>query len=95
MVATASGPTGRMKALVQDGSGSADVLRLRQIETPRVTDDDLLVRVHAASVNAAGYHVVHGAWIVRVIEAALRRARVNRYLCFANTYQSTQTLIST
>jgi NADPH:quinone reductase-like Zn-dependent oxidoreductase len=77
MVATASGPTDRMKALVQDGSGSADVLHLREIETPSVTDDGVLVKVHAASVNAADYHVVHGALIVRVIGKLLRQSRPN------------------
>jgi NADPH:quinone reductase-like Zn-dependent oxidoreductase len=66
-----------MKALVQDGSGSADVLHVREIETPTVTDDSVLVKVHAASVNAADYHVVHGALIVRVIGKLLRQSRPN------------------
>jgi NADPH:quinone reductase-like Zn-dependent oxidoreductase len=67
----------RMKALVQDGSGSADVLHLREIEAPAVTDDGVLVKVHAASVNAVDYHMVHGAMIVRVIGKLLRRSRPN------------------
>jgi NADPH:quinone reductase-like Zn-dependent oxidoreductase len=76
MVATAS-ESHRMKALVQDGSGSADVLHLREIEPPAVTDDDVLVKVHAASVNALDYHMVHGAMIVRMIGKLLRRSRPN------------------
>jgi NADPH:quinone reductase-like Zn-dependent oxidoreductase len=64
-----------MKALVQDGSGSADVLHLREIDAPAVTDDDVLVNVHAASVNAVDYHMVHGAMIIRVIGKLLRRSR--------------------
>ena len=75
MVAIASGSTDRMKALVQDGSGSADVLHLREIGAPAVTDDRVLVKVHAASVNAADYHMVHGALIVRVIGKLLRQSR--------------------
>ena len=75
MVPTASGPTDRMKALVQDGSGSADVLHLREIETPIVTDDGVLVKVHATSVNAADYHMVRGALIVRVMGKLLRQSR--------------------
>ena len=66
-----------MKALVQDGSGSADVLHLREIDLPAVADDRVLVRVRAASVNAADYHIVHGAWIVRVIGKLLRQSRPN------------------
>ncbi|HEX3704537.1 MAG TPA: NAD(P)-dependent alcohol dehydrogenase [Vicinamibacterales bacterium] len=75
MVAIASGSADKMKALVQDGSGSADVLHLREIDAPAVADDRVLVKVHAASVNAADYHVVHGALIVRVIGKLLRQAR--------------------
>ena len=66
-----------MKALVQDGSGSADVLHLREIGTPAVADDRVLVKVHAASVNAADYHLVRGALIVRVIGKLLRQSRPN------------------
>jgi NADPH:quinone reductase-like Zn-dependent oxidoreductase len=76
MVATSS-ESHRMKALVQDGSGSADVLQLREIEPLAVTDDDVLVKVHAASVNALDYHMVHGAMIVRMIGKLLRRSRPN------------------
>jgi NADPH:quinone reductase-like Zn-dependent oxidoreductase len=76
MVATASESV-RMKALVQDGSGSADVLHLREVEAPAVTDDGVLAKVHAASVNAADYHMVHGAMIVRLIGKLLRWSRPN------------------
>jgi NADPH:quinone reductase-like Zn-dependent oxidoreductase len=66
-----------MKALVQDGSGSADVLHLQEIQAPTVTDDGVLVKVHAASVNAADYHLVHGALVVRVIRKLLRQSQPN------------------
>jgi NADPH:quinone reductase-like Zn-dependent oxidoreductase len=75
MIAIASGSTDRMKALVQDGSGSADVLHLREIGAPAVTGDRVLVKVHAASVNAADYHIVHGALIVRMVGKLLRQSR--------------------
>ena len=70
-----SGSIARMKALVQDGSGSADVLHLREIEKPAVADDRILVKVHAASVNAADYHMVHGGRIISVIATLLRQPR--------------------
>ena len=76
MVVTASEPD-KMKALVQEGSGSADVLHLREIAAPTITDDRVLVKVHAASVNAADYHIVHGATIVRVIGKLLRQSPPN------------------
>ncbi len=76
MVGTAS-ESNMMKALVQVGSGSADVLHLREIAAPAIPDDRVLVKVHAASVNAADYHLVHGAAIVRAIGKLLRRSRPN------------------
>jgi NADPH:quinone reductase-like Zn-dependent oxidoreductase len=47
-----------MKAIVQDGYGSPDVLKLREIEMPVVGDDGVLVRVSAASLNAADWHLM-------------------------------------
>jgi NADPH:quinone reductase-like Zn-dependent oxidoreductase len=67
----------RMKALVQEGSGSADVLHVREVAVPVVTDEGVLVKVHATSVNAADYHMVRGALIVRLIGKLLRQSRPN------------------
>lgn len=66
-----------MKALVQEGSGSADAVHLREIARPEIADDRVLVRVYAASVNAADYHVVRGAAIVRVMGKLLGQSRPN------------------
>jgi NADPH:quinone reductase-like Zn-dependent oxidoreductase len=41
-----------MRAIVQERYGSPDGLALREIDKPVVGDDDVLVRVRAASVNA-------------------------------------------
>src|SRR5438034_9156252 len=57
----------KMMAIVQDGYGSADVLKLQEIERPVVADDRVLVRVRAASVNALDWHSVHGGQAVRLI----------------------------
>jgi NADPH:quinone reductase-like Zn-dependent oxidoreductase len=40
-----------LKAAVRDEYGSVDVVRLEEIDTPVPTDDQVLVRVRAASVN--------------------------------------------
>ncbi|PYT17548.1 MAG: alcohol dehydrogenase, partial [Acidobacteria bacterium] len=47
-----------MKAIVQDGYGSPDVLKLRDIAMPVVGDDGVLVRIRAASLNAADWHLM-------------------------------------
>src|SRR5947208_3785814 len=49
-----------MKAIVQERYGSPDDLEIRDVEKPVVGDDDVLVRVRAASVHPDVWHVVSG-----------------------------------
>ena len=42
-----------MKAAIQDRYGSVDVVRVEEVPTPEPTGDQVLVKVHAASVNRA------------------------------------------
>ncbi|MGZ3145175.1 NAD(P)-dependent alcohol dehydrogenase [Lentzea chajnantorensis] len=49
-----------MKAIVQDRYGSPDVLALRDVEPPSAGSGELLVRVHAAAVNAYDWHIMRG-----------------------------------
>jgi NADPH:quinone reductase-like Zn-dependent oxidoreductase len=49
-----------MKAIVQDRYGPPDVLQLRDVDEPMPADNELLVRVHAASVNARDWHIMRG-----------------------------------
>jgi hypothetical protein len=43
-----------MRAIVQGKYSSADVLELRGIEKPKIGESEVLVRVHAAGVDASG-----------------------------------------
>jgi len=49
-----------MKAIVQETYGSPDVLRLRDVETPRIKDDEVLVRVRAAAVHPGDLFFMEG-----------------------------------
>jgi NADPH:quinone reductase-like Zn-dependent oxidoreductase len=49
-----------VKAIVRDTYGSADVLELTDIDKPEPGDDEVLLRVHAASVNPADWHILRG-----------------------------------
>src|SRR5829696_5565635 len=49
-----------MKAIVQDVYGPPDVLQLREIDKPQITDDEVVVRVHAAGVGRDVWHVMTG-----------------------------------
>ena len=72
MVVSAVAAKETMKAIVQEGYGSAAVLKLQEIERPVVADDRVLVRVRSASVNALDWHSVHGGRVVRLIGTVLR-----------------------
>ena len=49
-----------MRAMVRSRFGSPDVLELKDIDRPVVTDDDVLVRVRATSVNAGDWYTLTG-----------------------------------
>jgi len=49
-----------MKAIVQKGYGSPDVFALKEIDKPVVEENDVLVRVHAASLAAGDYFAMRG-----------------------------------
>lgn len=62
-----------MKAIIQDKYGSPDdVLQLREIDKPVAGDDEVLVRVRAASVHPDVWHVVTGRpYVLRLMGAGL------------------------
>lgn len=49
-----------MKAMVYQKYGSPDVLELREIDKPVIGDDEVLVRIRAASVNPGDWHFLTG-----------------------------------
>ncbi|NTW60880.1 MAG: NAD(P)-dependent alcohol dehydrogenase [Nitrospirae bacterium] len=66
-----------MKAIIQDSYGLPnDVLRLREIDLPAIGDDDVLVRVRAASVHADIWHVVTGRpYVLRLMGGGFSRPK--------------------
>jgi NADPH:quinone reductase-like Zn-dependent oxidoreductase len=56
-----------MKAIVQDDYGEADVLRLDEVHLPTISDDEVLLRVHAAAVDRGTWHLMAGLpYLVRL-----------------------------
>jgi NADPH:quinone reductase-like Zn-dependent oxidoreductase len=51
---------GMMSAVVQDQYGGPEVLRLEEIERPRIGDDEVLLRVHATGVDRGAWHLMAG-----------------------------------
>ena len=55
-----------MKAIVQNAYGNPDVLELKEVDKPEVKENDVLVRVVAASINAGDIFSVKGSpWLAR------------------------------
>jgi NADPH:quinone reductase-like Zn-dependent oxidoreductase len=56
-----------MRAIIHETYGSADVLQAQDIETPSIGDDEVLVRVHAASVHVGDWILMTGKpWVMRL-----------------------------
>ncbi len=79
-----------MKAIVYCDFGSPDVLKVENIEKPTPEDDQVLVRVRAASVNPLDWHYVRGKpYFARLMGMGLRRPKVTRLgVDFAGTVEA-------
>lgn len=57
-----------MKAIVINAYGSPDVIELKEVARPAIKDDEVLVRVHAASLNAGDVFALRGSpWLIRLM----------------------------
>ena len=66
-----------MKAIRFGRYGPPEVLELRDVDMPAVGDDDVLIRVRAASINPLDWHFMRGApYLVRML-AGLSRPRAS------------------
>ncbi|MDQ3506545.1 MAG: NAD(P)-dependent alcohol dehydrogenase [Actinomycetota bacterium] len=62
-----------MKAIVCTEYGSPDVLNLEEVRDPTPEEDEVLVKVHAASVNAADWHILRAdPFLVRLAMGLLK-----------------------
>ena len=64
-----------MKAIVQDRYGSAEVLEARDIAKPEIGDNEVLVRVHAASIHVGDWIVMTGTPFIMRLATGLRRPK--------------------
>src|SRR5215211_1469280 len=65
----------RMKAVVNHQYGSPDVLELTEVEKPTPEDDEVLLKVHAASVNPADWHFLRGEPYIARLQLGLGKPK--------------------
>ena len=68
-----------MKAIVHEKYGSPDVIQLLEVEKPTPKEDEVLVKVHAASVNAYDWHLLTSdIFLVRLMGMGLLKPKNTR-----------------
>src|SRR5437667_9652465 len=85
----AAAPSNPMKAIVYCDYGVAN-LKLEEIEKPIPDDDQILVRVRAASVNPYDWHFVEGTpYVMRAMGVGLRKPKdIQLGVDFAGTVEA-------
>ncbi len=85
-----------MRAIIQDQYGATDVLRLEDVDKPVPEDHEVLVRVHAAGLDAGVWHVMTGLpYMIRLMGYGLRRPK--RRVCgndFAGQVEAVGTAVT-
>jgi len=77
-----------MRAIIHTTYGSPDVLELQEIEKPDVPDDEVLVRVQAASVNPVDLYSLTGTpYLARILGGLRRPKSSNLGVDFAGTVE--------
>jgi NADPH:quinone reductase-like Zn-dependent oxidoreductase len=64
-----------MHAIVQDTYGSVDVLHSQDIDVPVIADDEVLVRVSAASIHVGDWILMTGSPFIMRFATGLRRPK--------------------
>jgi NADPH:quinone reductase-like Zn-dependent oxidoreductase len=70
-----------MKAIVYHQYGSPDVLELTEVDKPTPKDDEVLLKVHAASVNPADWHLLRGTPYIARLQLGLRKPKTRVLGC--------------
>ncbi|HSD83949.1 MAG TPA: alcohol dehydrogenase catalytic domain-containing protein, partial [Anaerolineae bacterium] len=67
-----------MKTIVYTHYGSPDVLQFKDVEKPTPGDNEVLVKIHAASVNALDWHMMRATPFLARLENGLLKPKVTK-----------------
>ena len=71
-----------MKAIVFEKYGLPDVLQLKEVEKPVPNDDEVLIKVHAASVNSWDWELLRGTpFVNRLMFGLLKPKKIKILGC--------------
>ena len=66
-----------VKAVIYEKYGSPDVLELREVQTPTPKDDEVLIRIHAVSINDWDWGLLRGTpFMTRLLSGFLRPKKI-------------------
>ena len=66
-----------VKAVIYEKYGSPDVLELREVKTPTPKDDEVLIRIHAVSINDWDWGLLRGTpFMTRLLSGFLRPKKI-------------------
>jgi NADPH:quinone reductase-like Zn-dependent oxidoreductase len=84
-----AGSGASMKAIVYCDYGTAEVLELQDVDKPVPADDEILVKVRAASVNPLDWHFMRGTPYLMRMSSGLRKPKITRLgVDFAGTVEA-------
>jgi NADPH:quinone reductase-like Zn-dependent oxidoreductase len=74
--AASASPPQRMQAIVRHKYGSADVIRVEEIDRPTIGADEVLIRVHAAGLDRGTWHIMAGMpYLFRLMGLGVRKPK--------------------
>jgi NADPH:quinone reductase-like Zn-dependent oxidoreductase len=69
-----------MKAILYTKYGTADALEYKEVDKPIPKDDEVLIRVHAASINDWDWGLLQGSPFINRLENGLLKPKKNKIL---------------
>lgn len=64
-----------MKAIVYTEYGTPDVLQYKEVEKPSPKDGEVLIKIHAAALNAADWYLLEGKPFIARLEAGIQKPK--------------------
>ena len=68
-----------MKSVVYSQYGSAEVLEISEVEVPAITENQVLVKVQAVSINPADWHFMRGTPYLVRLQSGLRKPKIGKF----------------